>query len=217
MKRVFGIVEAVFDASYLVAALVLGLTLLLNGSVHSSAYVLAGLMALILAFGDAFHSLPRMAVIMTHDEERLRPALGRGKQITSVTMTVFYLILWQIGLMIFSPGICPVWSCLIYFLAAVRIFICFMPQNRWQERFPPVTWAIFRNIPFFLLGIGVAFLFFFRRETVKGVRFMWLAIALSFACYLPVVLWSNKRPAIGMLMLPKICAYLWMLVMCLSL
>ncbi|HPF18680.1 MAG TPA: hypothetical protein PLY08_03755 [Bacillota bacterium] len=46
---------------------------------------------------------------------------------------------------------------------------------------------------------------------------MWLAILLSFAFYLPVVLWSNRYPKIGMLMLPKTCTYLWMLVMLLAL
>ena len=46
---------------------------------------------------------------------------------------------------------------------------------------------------------------------------MWLAILLSFAFYLPVVLWSNQNPKVGILMLPKTCAYLWMLAMCLSL
>ncbi len=45
---------------------------------------------------------------------------------------------------------------------------------------------------------------------------VWLTIVLSFGCYLPVVLWSNRSPGVGMLMLPKTCAYLWILVMCLS-
>ncbi|WP_262428293.1 hypothetical protein [Paratissierella segnis] len=92
-----------------------------------------------------------------------------------------------------------------------------LPQNKWQERYPPINWGIWRNIPFFILGISVSGLFFLQRSIVPGLGCMWLAIILSFAFYLPVVLWSNKNPKIGMLMLPKSCAYLWMLVMCLSL
>jgi hypothetical protein len=38
---------------------------------------------------------------------------------------------------------------------------------------------------------------------------MWLAVALSFAFYIPVVLFADAVPAIGMLMIPKTCAYLW--------
>jgi hypothetical protein len=32
---------------------------------------------------------------------------------------------------------------------------------------------------------------------------------LSFACYLPVVLFSNNNRLVGMLMIPKTLAYLW--------
>ena len=42
---------------------------------------------------------------------------------------------------------------------------------------------------------------------------MWLAGALSFAFYLPVALWAGKNRKLGMLMLPKTCMYIWMLLM----
>lgn len=38
---------------------------------------------------------------------------------------------------------------------------------------------------------------------------MWLTIVLSFGFYIPVVLWAEVIPAIGMLMIPKTCAYVW--------
>ena len=38
---------------------------------------------------------------------------------------------------------------------------------------------------------------------------MWLTIVLSFGFYLPVVLWADVNPLIGMLMIPKTCAYVW--------
>ena len=38
---------------------------------------------------------------------------------------------------------------------------------------------------------------------------MWLTIVLSFAFYIPVVLWADTVPVIGMLMIPKTCAYVW--------
>ena len=40
-------------------------------------------------------------------------------------------------------------------------------------------------------------------------RWMWLTIVLSFGFYIPVVLWANTVPMIGMLMIPKTCAYVW--------
>ncbi len=216
MKRVFGTVEAIFDIFYLAAASVLGLMLLISAS-GNSARVLAGVMALILVGGDAFHLVPRIIVIRTGREEQLRQRLGRGKQITSITMTLFYLLLWQIGMLVFSPKETGVWACVVYILAAVRVLLCLLPQNKWTERYPPVSWGLVRNVPFFLQGAVVAGLFFLQRSIVPGLGSMWLAIALSFAFYLPVVLWANKTPKIGMLMLPKTCSYVWMLALCLSL
>lgn len=215
MKRVFGNPEIVFDALYLVSAFIIGAALLFTGD-QGGVRTLAGIMALILAFGDLFHLLPRIALIITHKEERLRTVLGTGKQITSVSMTVFYLFLWHIGLRIYVLDGVGTWSYTVYILAAVRVILCLLPQNKWRERFPPVSWGIYRNIPFFLLGAAVAVLFFLHRNEVKGFGLMWLAITLSFAFYLPVTLWSNRSPKTGMFMLPKTCAYVWMLCMCLS-
>ena len=46
----------------------------------------------------------------------------------------------------------------------------------------------------------------------KSFRWMWLTIVLSFAFYIPVVLWADVIPMIGMLMIPKTCAYVWTVV-----
>lgn len=216
MKRVFGTVEALFDILYLFSALILAIILLLS-SQGNPARILTGIMALVLVGGDAFHLLPRLLVIRTGREEQLRKALGTGKQVTSITMTLFYLLLWQIGVLITSPKDISFWSYMIYTLTVVRVFLCMLPQNKWQERYPPVTWGIVRNIPFFLQGAIVAVLFFLQRSNLSGLSLMWLAISLSFAFYLPVVVLANRNPKIGMLMLPKTCSYLWMLAMCLSL
>lgn len=216
MKRVFGMVEAIFDLVYLATTLVLGLILLLSAS-GNFPRTLAGVMAIILGGGDAFHLIPRVQLIWTSREEQLRKALGIGKQVTSITMTIFYLLLWQIGIQVYSPTGINGWTFSIYALATIRILLCLLPQNKWQERYPPVIWGVLRNIPFFLQGMLVAGLYYFKRGAHPGLGSMWIAIVLSFLFYLPVVLLANKNPKIGMLMLPKTCAYVWMLVLCLSL
>lgn len=43
------------------------------------------------------------------------------------------------------------------------------------------------------------------------------AMLISFGCYLPVTLLSRKYPKVGLLMIPKTCAYIWMIVMGLQL
>ena len=43
----------------------------------------------------------------------------------------------------------------------------------------------------------------------SAFKHMWLTIVLSFGFYIPVVLWADAVPMIGMLMIPKTCAYVW--------
>jgi hypothetical protein len=216
MKRFAGMIEVIFDVFYLTTALILGGILIFTGD-SNNIRIVAGIMAFVLASGDGFHLLPRIKLILTGKKESLTPALGRGKQITSVTMTIFYLLLWEIGQMVVYSKTESAWSILIYLLAGIRIILCLLPQNKWKEVNQPLRWGIWRNIPFFLLGIMVAGFFFIHRNAINGLEWIWLAILLSFAFYLPVVLWSKRNPKLGMLMLPKSCAYLWMLIICLSL
>ena len=46
-----------------------------------------------------------------------------------------------------------------------------------------------------------------------NLKNFWLAIVISFGFYLPVVLFADAVPAIGMFMIPKTCAYVWMALM----
>lgn len=211
-KRVFGWVEAAFDSLYLCVALGFGVYLLYDAS--KQVQVLAGVMALVLACGDAFHLVPRIIAAATDAESRLTRALGFGKFITSITMTVFYMLLWHVGVVLFSLEAASAWTAVVYVLAALRVALCLFPKNRWFDEAPPLDWAVYRNIPFLLLGGVVAALFFAHARETPTLHWTWLAIALSFAFYIPVVLWSGKNHKLGMLMIPKTLAYLWILVMC---
>lgn len=48
-----------------------------------------------------------------------------------------------------------------------------------------------------------------KEQKDRAFRWMWLTIVLSFGFYIPVVLWADAVPMIGMLMIPKTCAYVW--------
>lgn len=84
-----------------------------------------------------------------------------------------------------------------------------MKQNEWTSVNPPLSWGIYRNIPFALLGLLVIVLFYVQSHVDASFRWLWLTIVLSFAFYIPVVLFSHQYPAVGMLMIPKTCAYVW--------
>lgn len=204
--------EPLFDIPYLLIATLLGLYLLIVGT---GVQRLWGMMALVLALGDSFHLLPRIAAAFSGQRETYRSALGRGKLLTSISMTLFYVLLWQAGLWVFSCSL-PLQTALLYVLAASRIALCLLPQNAWTAENPSYRFALYRNLPFTLQG-GLVLWLFARYGGGTGLQYMWLAIFLSFAFYLPVVLFAHRYPKLGMLMLPKSCAYVWIIAMGLAL
>lgn len=208
-RRFFGRFEAVFDAVYLCAALAMGLYSL---SRPGRAYTLTGGMALVLVTGDAFHLVPRIIGALTGGGRLLKRALGFGKFAASMGMTIFYVLLWHLGAHLFGP-VAAGWTAAVYALAALRIALLLPARNGWFAEVQPLDWAVYRNIPFLLLGAAVALLFGLRAGG-SHLWWIWLAVALSFAFYMPVVLWAGRYRMLGMLMLPKTCAYLWILLLC---
>ena len=137
--------------------------------------------------------------------------LGLGKWITSVTMTVFYVLLYYVWRKRYQVKGQKSVTLAVYLLSAARVVLCMMPQNRWLEAQSPLSWGIYRNIPFALLGLLIIVLFYrsAKEKNDTAFRWMWLTIVLSFGFYIPVVLWADTIPMIGMLMIPKTCAYVW--------
>ena len=78
--------------------------------------------------------------------------------------------------------------------------------------------SIIRNGVFAITGIGVIILYAISGN-VRGYHMtrMVAAILISFGCYLPVTLFSKKKPMVGILMIPKTCAYMWIIIMGLQL
>lgn len=62
-----------------------------------------------------------------------------------------------------------------------------------------------------MIGLLIIVLFYksAKETNDKNFKYMWLTIVLSFGFYIPVVLWADVNPLIGMLMIPKTCAYVW--------
>lgn len=204
------IVETLFDGVYLVSVVTIGIVMMVKGK-KSRQYWLFGLMAVVLGLGDAFHLVPRALALCTTGLENFTAALGAGKFITSITMTVFYVLLYYVWRVRYQVTGRKGLTAAVYGLSALRIGLCLMPQNQWLSAQSPLSWGIYRNIPFALLGLLMIVLFYrsAREAQDKAFRFMWLTIVLSFGFYIPVVLWADAIPMIGMLMIPKTCAYVW--------
>ena len=204
------IAETLFDIVYLTTVITLGVRMI-RGCKGNPQFRLFGIMAVVLGSGDSFHLVPRAVALCTTGLENYTAALGIGKLVTSVTMTIFYVLLYYVWRQRYHVQGENLLTASVYGLAALRIILCLMPQNQWLSANPPLSWGIYRNIPFALLGLVIIVLFYrsAREHQDAAFRWMWLTITLSFGFYIPVVLWADTIPLMGMLMIPKTCAYVW--------
>lgn len=209
--------EVVFDGAYLLFDAVAAIIFFIHGS-QNIVFTMYGVLTLLLGGGDAFHLIPRMKRALFGSDEHSEHDLGLGLQISSITMTLFYILLYYIWKQLFNIQVSIIYPLIIWVSAIIRIVLCLMPQNNWYHSEGNPKWGIYRNIPFIFTGITMYILFLFSGNAFNyHLNYMSLAIAVSFVCYLPVVLYAKKHPAIGMLMMPKTLAYVAMLSMGLSL
>lgn len=202
--------ETIFDVLYLCGVISVGIILLIKGGKNTLVKKF-GLMAVLLGAGDAFHLVPRMWALWGTGLAANASALGFGKLVTSITMTVFYLILYYIWRERYHITGEKGMTIAMWVLTLLRVVLCLLPQNEWFVYPQPQLFGILRNIPFAIMGVLIIILFAreVKKHDDKIFRFMPLAITLSFAFYVPVVLFADTIPTLGMLMIPKTLAYVW--------
>jgi hypothetical protein len=85
-----------------------------------------------------------------------------------------------------------------------------LPQNEWDRTIPPLPWSLYRNLPLVMQGLGVAYLILRDGIAAKDRAFGYIGVMIlvSYGFYAPVILFVQKVPAVGMLMIPKTLAYL---------
>lgn len=200
--------ESTFDILYLIFAIAAGIYLLCRAKSKTGKAM--GIAAIVLGCGDAFHLVPR--VLNYFIDSDFSAALGVGKLITSVTMTLFYVILFYIWIVEYKEPYSVSLSVTVTLLAVIRIVLCAFPQNGWFDNSNNLVWSIVRNIPFVILGAIICFLYFKKRKTEKSLYPICIYVLLSFAFYIPVAVGASFVPLLGMLMLPKTVCYILMMV-----
>ena len=195
--------ESIFDIGYLLFAIILGFKM---ASCPEKSGKYMGFATLVLGFGDAFHLIPRVLNYFLSSDFTV--ALGIGKLITSITMTVFYILVYRVWLGVYGEKENKKLSICLYVIAIIRILLCLMPQNNWTGNESPMEWGIIRNIPFLVIGMIVIMLYFKKRYDNKILSLIWLYVLLSFLFYIPVATAASFFPKLGMLMLPKTVCYM---------
>ncbi len=196
--------ESTFDVIYLLFAVIIGILILKRKQGREGA--LMGSAVLVLGIGDAFHLVPR--VLNYFIECDFSMWLGVGKLVTSITMTVFYVLMFHLYYALSAKCTGRPLAIILYVLAAARVIICLLPQNQWIANESSVTWGIIRNVPFVAIGAIIVVLYFGIKQYNPHFRLIWLWVTLSFMFYIPVAVFASIVPLFGMLMLPKTVCYM---------
>lgn len=212
--------EILFNVTYLAAvwAIVVLMTRSMAAVVPQDRRT-AGLVRLafvLLAAGDAAHVGFRVVASLLGGEHAPvnvfgapMSLLGLGTLATSFTVTLFYMLfvyIWQARY--HRPAN---WLTSLLLVAGVlRLVMLALPANDWGSPVPPYPMSLYRNLPLLVQGLGVIGLLLYSATRTRDALFQWIGalIAVSYAFYMPVILFARVAPLVGLLMIPKTCAYL---------
>lgn len=189
--------ELFFDSMYLIFVLFLGIRILLLKKPNSG---LIGAMTMLLGLGDSFHLIPRIVAQATVDGFEVNAAgLFLGTRISAMTMSLFYLLFYYYIRREMKKTNRTL-DVLMPVLFLIRIVTVILSFNR------AASMDLISNGPFVLMGIiDIALLF--RERANKNFGKLYIFVFFSFLFYVPVVLFKNIYPTIGMLMMPKTVMY----------
>ena len=188
--------ETLCDILYLLIMIALSVNLLLKdgfGNPESRIYHLAGFMVVILILGDSFRFIPRITSFFIKDSDNVELVQDKGKIISLIVITLFYVFLWSLGIIIFSAQISVFYTILVYILAVIRIVLCLISQKYSKDS----LWDIYRNLPFVFLVFVVGLLFFFYRYKIFSLVYAWVAIYFSLIFSMVVLFLSTKTERVG--------------------
>jgi len=169
----------------------------------------------LLALGDTGHVGFRVLAYAMGDLEATISVFGMkiglvglGALATAITVTFFYVLVLMVWHERYQKSY-GWFGYLLFVAAAIRLVIMTFPANEWNNLVPPQPWGLIRNLPLMLQGLGVAYLILRDAPSVQDRPFTWIGICIlvSYAMYIPVILFVQQIPMVGMLMIPKTMAY----------
>jgi hypothetical protein len=163
----------------------------------------------LLALGDTGHVGFRVLAYALGGLAAHPALVGLGALSTAYTVTIFYILMLDIWRLRYNKPL-GIFGGVLLAAGIVRLVVMAFPQNQWGQIVAPYDWSLLRNALLVVQGLGVMYLIL--RDAIRAgdTPFKWIGImiAFSYAFYAPVILWSAQVPMLGMLMIPKTCAYL---------
>ena len=205
-------VEILFNVAYLIVVWGLVIAMIRNtGAVASEDRVVAQRAKwafALLALGDTGHVGFRVIAYALGGLEAQPLLVGLGALATAITITFFYMLMVDIWRLRFNKSL-GWFGWLLLAVGMIRLAVMAFAQNQWDHIVAPYEWSLLRNALLTIQGLGVLYLILRDAIKARDKAFIWIGvmIALSFAFYAPVILWAAQVPLLGMLMIPKTCAY----------
>jgi hypothetical protein len=205
-------IEVAFNLTYLVVIWSLVILMVLRRDwVMPADRAVASRMTLafvLLALGDTGHVGFRVVAYARGGLEANPTLVGLGALSTAFTVTLFYMLMVDVWRLRYDKPLGAA-GWLLLAAGAVRLVIMLFPQNQWSQLVAPYGWSLLRNAFLMIQGLGVMALIMRDAYRTGDTPFKWIAwmIALSYLFYAPVILWGARVPMLGMLMIPKTCAY----------
>jgi hypothetical protein len=163
----------------------------------------------LLALGDTGHVGFRVLAYALGGLAAHPVLVGLGALSTAYTVTIFYMLMLDIWRLRYNKPL-GIFGGVLLAAGIVRLVVMAFPQNQWGQIVAPYDWSLLRNALLVVQGLGVVYLIL--RDAIRAgdTPFKWIGvmIAFSYAFYAPVILWSAQVPMLGMLMIPKTCAYI---------
>lgn len=134
--------------------------------------------------------------------------VGAGALSTAITVTFFYILILVVWSRRFEKPLG--WFGILLIVAGIaRLVYMMLPENSWNSIVPPQPYSLYRNSFLVIQGLGVVVLIFRDSIAQNDRTFLWIGVCilLSYAFYIPVILFVQTIPLIGMLMIPKTLAY----------
>ena len=163
----------------------------------------------LLALGDTGHVGFRVLAYALGGLAAHPVLVGLGALSTAYTVTIFYMLMLDIWRLRYKKPL-GIFGGVLLAAGLVRLVVMAFPQNQWGQIIAPYNWSLLRNALLVVQGLGVMYLILRDAIRTGDTPFKWIGImiAFSYAFYAPVILWSAQAPMLGMLMIPKTCAYL---------
>lgn len=203
------VIKSSFYIIFILFSLGVGTHLLLSSKGNRLKKIL-GFMLVFLGIGEGFHIVPRLLEIFSSEINKYQSLIETGRFISSITILLFYLILYKFWSMFYEKEISKNRMYIVLLIAVIGVVLSIIFKD--NTDYLTVT---LRNMP--LLALGLVVIIKFKKESLfkagKSFKYLWLALLLSLVFTISFELLSTNFELFIILMMPKSLMFIWVVYM----